>query len=133
LKTSTIGRRLAALKYAHDLAGAAFPADSKMIKTTMAGIRRSLGSAPTKKAPATADILRNMVSNSTDETLKGKRDKALLLLGFAGAFRRSELVARLAAQVGRYLARLCPRCRAVQGSRRRRPALSTASPRNRRN
>ena len=49
-------------------------------------------SARTKKAPATAERLLAMAAN-TGDGLKGIRDRALLLLGFAGAFRRSELVA----------------------------------------
>src|SRR5262245_1572069 len=58
----------------------------------MRGIRRSLGTASKKKAPATAERIIAM-SLSTGEVLKGLRDRALLLIGFAGAFRRSELVA----------------------------------------
>lgn len=58
----------------------------------MKGIRRKIGTAPDQKAAATADILTTMLMRVPD-TLTGKRDKALLALGFAGAFRRSELVA----------------------------------------
>jgi site-specific recombinase XerD len=56
------------------------------------GIRRTLGTAARKKAPATAERVIAMALG-TGEGLKGLRDRALLLLGFAGAFRRSELVA----------------------------------------
>jgi site-specific recombinase XerD len=59
---------------------------------SMRGIRRTLGTAKTRKAPATAERLLAMAAN-TGAGLKGIRDRALLLLGFAGAFRRSELVA----------------------------------------
>lgn len=62
------------------------------MKATLRGIRRSIGAAPVRKAPATADLLRQMLDRYPD-TLKGRRDRALLALGFAGAFRRSELVA----------------------------------------
>ncbi len=55
------------------------------------GIRRSTGSAPVRKAPATADKVLAMVAIAETD-LNGRRDRALLLLGFAGAFRRSELV-----------------------------------------
>src|SRR5215813_2275979 len=58
----------------------------------MRGIRRSLGTASQKKAPATADRIVAM-ARAADDSLKGLRDRALLLVGFAGAFRRSELVA----------------------------------------
>jgi integrase len=58
----------------------------------MHGIRRTLGAAPLRKAPATADkVVAMAVLAGAD--LKGLRDRAILLLGFAGAFRRSELVA----------------------------------------
>lgn len=57
----------------------------------MRGIRRETGAAPDQKAAATADRLRDMLATLPD-TLTGKRDRALLALGMAGAFRRSELV-----------------------------------------
>src|SRR6516225_6764582 len=56
------------------------------------GIRRSIGAAPKRKAPAVAEIMRDM-ARTVPAGLKGLRDRALLLLGFGGAFRRSELVA----------------------------------------
>ncbi|MCJ2024712.1 site-specific integrase [Methylobacterium sp. J-067] len=89
---STIGRRLAAIRYAHKLAGAADPTDDESVRATMKGIRRRVGVAPTQKAAATADVLAALLMRTPD-TLTGKRDRALLALGFAGAFRRSELVA----------------------------------------
>jgi site-specific recombinase XerD len=92
VKASTIGRRVAAIRYAHKLAGLATPTDDELVKATVRGIRRTLGTAKTKKAPATAERLLAMAAN-TGPGLKGLRDRALLLLGFAGALRRSELVA----------------------------------------
>ena len=56
----------------------------------MRGIRRTIGAAAQGKAPATADIIGQMLDLCPD-TLAGKRDRALLALGFAGVFRRSEL------------------------------------------
>ena len=56
------------------------------------GIRRTIGAAKQGKAPATADVLMQMLA-LCPATLAGKRDRALLAFGFAGAFRRSELVA----------------------------------------
>ena len=58
----------------------------------MAGIRRTKGMSQTAKTPVLVDNLRRMVSHAP-ENLLGIRDRALLLIGFAGAFRRSELVA----------------------------------------
>jgi site-specific recombinase XerD len=92
VKASTIGRRVAAIRYAHKLAGLDTPTDDERVKATVRGIRRTLGTAKSKKAPATAERLLAMAAN-TGAGLKGLRDRALLLLGFAGALRRSELVA----------------------------------------
>ena len=55
------------------------------------GIRRTIGAGAKQKAPATAEILVAMLQH-VPATLAGKRDRALLVLGFSGAFRRSELV-----------------------------------------
>ena len=89
---STLGRRLAAIRFAHKLAGEADPTDNEGVRSAMKGARRKVGVAPTQKAAATAEILTALLL-VTPDTLAGKRDRALLALGFAGAFRRSELVA----------------------------------------
>ena len=91
-KSSTLGRRVAAIRYAHRLAGLPLPTDAEGVKATMRGIRRTLGSAKVRKAPAVSAKMLGMVGAASDN-LAGLRDRALLLLGFAGAFRRSELVA----------------------------------------
>lgn len=90
--TSTIGRRLAAIRYAHKLAGVADPTEDEAVHAVMKGIRRRADMVVTPKAAATVDILTAMLMH-VPPGLAGKRDKALLALGFAGAFRRSELVA----------------------------------------
>jgi site-specific recombinase XerD len=92
IKSSTIGRRVAAIRYAHKLADHPAPTDSEVVKAVVRGIRRQLGTAPRKKTPAVAEMIISMALG-TGDGLKGIRDRALLLLGFAGAFRRSELVA----------------------------------------
>jgi len=92
-KPSTIGRRLAAIRYAHKLAGLPTPTDDERVRATMRGIRRTLGAAPLKKSPATAERVIAMTTMGKAPGLIALRDRALLLLGFAGAFRRSELVA----------------------------------------
>ncbi|KQQ39148.1 integrase [Methylobacterium sp. Leaf125] len=89
---STIGRRCAAIRYAHKLAGEPDPTNNEGVHATIKGIRRTIGTAPNQKAAATAEVLAAMLMRTPD-TLTGKRDRALLALGFAGAFRRSELVA----------------------------------------
>ncbi|MCJ2124787.1 site-specific integrase [Methylobacterium sp. J-077] len=92
LLASTIGRRCAAITYAHKLAGFGDPTADEAVRATLKGIRRRVGVAPTQKAAATAEILATLLMRTPD-TLSGKRDRALLALGFAGVFRRSELVA----------------------------------------
>jgi site-specific recombinase XerD len=91
-KASTLGRRIAAIRYAHKLAGLVLPTDAEGVKATMRGIRRTYGSARTRKAPAVAGKMLGMVATAPDK-LAGLRDRALLLVGFGGALRRSELVA----------------------------------------
>jgi site-specific recombinase XerC len=91
-KSSTIGRRLAAIRYVHKLAGHEPPTNSEAVKATLRGIRRATGSAPARKVPATSDKILAMVQTASLSP-KGLRDRAILLLGFGGAFRRSELVA----------------------------------------
>jgi len=91
LKVGSIQRRLNAISEAHKAIGINFPTHSAIVANTMKGIRRTLGTAPSQKAPALTDDIRAMV-DATDGGIIGARDRALVLLGFAGAFRRSELV-----------------------------------------
>lgn len=91
-KASTIGRRAAAIAYAHKLAGHEPPTNAEAVKAVVRGIRRTIGTASVRKSPATANVVSEMLKHCP-ATLRGKRDAALLALGFAGAFRRSELVA----------------------------------------
>lgn len=92
-RASTIQRRLSALSQAHQLGGyEPSPTQAPLVRSTMAGIRRRLGIAPEQKTPTLTPDLRRMVLTCPTDTLAGARDRALLLLGFAGAFRRSELV-----------------------------------------
>ena len=62
------------------------------MRRTHAGIRRTIGTAQTAKAPAVVADLKRMLGK-VPNTRVGLRDRALLLVGFAGGFRRSELVA----------------------------------------
>ena len=91
-KASTIGRRAAAIGYHHKMAGHEPPTGSEAVKAVLRGIRRTIRSAKQGKAPATADLIGHMVALCPDNMI-GRRDHALLCLGFAGAFRRSELCA----------------------------------------
>jgi site-specific recombinase XerD len=91
LKVGSIQRRLNAISEAHKTMGIESPTSSGIVRNTLKGIRRTLGTAPVQKAPALIADIRAMVE-ATDAGLIGARDRALILLGFAGAFRRSELV-----------------------------------------
>jgi site-specific recombinase XerD len=92
-KASTIGRRCAAIADRHKQAGVdPSPTAAAGVRAVMKGIRRTLGTAPTKKHAATADIVMRMLAQCGDGLI-GHRDRALIAVGMSGAFRRSELVA----------------------------------------
>ncbi len=97
-KPSTITRRLATISQAHQQAGHATPTSAPLVRDVLQGIKRAKGTAPAAKAAAVTTIIRVMVDTVGDD-LKGTRDRALILLGFAGAFRRSELVMLTVADV----------------------------------
>jgi site-specific recombinase XerC len=92
---NTIDLRRAAIRYLHRAAGCAVPTDDACVSETVAGIRRDAaakGQSPEKKVAATAAIIAQLLAPIQDD-LRGKRDRALILVGFAGALRRSELAA----------------------------------------
>jgi site-specific recombinase XerD len=91
-KLSTIHRRLAAISAAHRLAHAPNPVLQPSLRPVLEGLKRTKGVAPEQKAPTLATHVRK-IARGLPPTLAGVRDRALLLVGFAGALRRSELVA----------------------------------------
>jgi site-specific recombinase XerD len=91
LKVGSIQRRLNAIGEAHKAVAVESPTHSGTVRNTIKGIRRMMGTAPTQKAAALTDDIRAML-DATDAGMIGIRDRAIILLGFAGAFRRSELV-----------------------------------------
>lgn len=92
LSVATLTRRLAALSVLHQIKGDANPTSSELVKGVMKGIKRVHGAAQKKVSPITKDRLERMVK-TCDGGPMGIRDRALLLVGFASALRRSELVA----------------------------------------
>lgn len=92
-RVSTIDRACAAIAYAHRLGGLTPPTEAEPVKAVLSGIRRRTGVAVERKAPATGRALHSMLKRIDLSTLRGLRDRALLLIGFAAALRRSELVA----------------------------------------
>ena len=83
-RPSTLGRRLAAIRYFHKLEGLPIPTDAEAVKATLRGIRRSVGSAKVRKAPALAEHVKAMMAASPDYAPRKTRPR----LGPAG-FRRS--------------------------------------------
>lgn len=96
VKASTISRRLAAIGYMHKGHGHNPPqlsVGAQAIRDVLAGIRRTHGVRKTRKRAADADMLRDMLHSIEGDEPRAVRDRALLAIGMAGAFRRSELVA----------------------------------------
>ena len=91
-KVATIKRRLSAISQQHLAAGHDSPTSSPVVRLTMQGIRRT--HAPTQTVrrvqPAITSVIYKLVDQLGD-SLIDQRDRALILIGFAGAFRRSEL------------------------------------------
>jgi integrase len=92
LSVATLARRLVAIGQAHGVRGLPDPTKTELVRRTMRGIRRTYG-RPQRRATAltTEDVL--VITSRLGNALVDIRDRALLLMGFAGAFRRSELVA----------------------------------------
>ena len=92
-KVATIQRHCAAVSKAHALRGIDSPTDDKKFKVLMEGIARLKGIRQ-KQAPAfSLALFKRTVKHIDEKTLAGMRDRVVLLLGFTGAFRRSELAA----------------------------------------
>jgi integrase len=92
LKPASIDRRLVAINREHKVNGFPAPGLDPVVREVLAGVRRTHGSAQRQVTAVLTDDLKSMLG-ATPESLRGLRNRAVLLLGFAGAFRRSELVA----------------------------------------
>jgi integrase len=90
-KPAGIDLALAAIAGAHKTAGFDSPRHAPEVRAVRAGIRRTLGTAPRQAAPLLIPELRRALA-ALPSTLLGVRDRALLLVGWTGAFRRSALV-----------------------------------------
>jgi site-specific recombinase XerD len=91
-KIATIKRRLSAISQQHKTAGLESPTLSPLVRLTMQGIRRTHGPQQTLRRVESAitSVILRLVDQLGDSLIDG-RDRALVLIGFAGAFRRSEL------------------------------------------
>lgn len=90
LKVATLQRRLAAIREQHASAGFGLDTASAAFRDAWRGIKRAHGQPAEKKRPLMTVDLRRAVA-TLPNTLAGKRDRALILIGFAAALRRSEL------------------------------------------
>ena len=91
---ATIEQILAAIAAAHRAEGIPSPTETLLVKKTLRGYCREHGTAPRKKDAATVEVVRMLLTaTARDDSPKNVRDAAILALGFAGAFRRSELSA----------------------------------------
>lgn len=92
VKVSTLEQELAAIVEAHRKADLPSPTENRGLQLVWKGIRRTYGKPKVGKSPVGVVDLARMVAELGDSPA-GVRDRAMLLLGFAGALRRSELVA----------------------------------------
>lgn len=90
-KVATLQHMIVAISQAHQHASHTSPTATAIVRETMKGIRRTIGVAQVQKSPVMPDQIRSMLAVLPDDLL-GVRDRAILLLGFSGGFRRSELV-----------------------------------------
>ena len=92
LSMATLARRVIAIRRAHALHGLPDPTKTELVRLTLRGVRRIHGRPQRRVAPLRLEHLSAVVSVLSGST-RDVRDRALLLIGFAGAFRRSELSA----------------------------------------
>ncbi|WP_460979273.1 site-specific integrase [Spirosoma knui] len=91
-KWATLSRRLAAIRKWHRLHKHPDPSADETVRVVLEGIKRSIGTEATQAPAFDIHDYKDQV-RPIPPTPTGMRDRALLLVGFAGAFRRSELVA----------------------------------------
>jgi len=92
LALPTLRRRLAAIASRHATASLETPTNHPLVRRLLRRYSRSRGTAEKKKEPLLIEHFPAILAAMGDD-LAAQRDRALLLLGYAGAFRRSELVA----------------------------------------
>lgn len=88
---STIRRRVAAIGFAHKQVDAENPITDK-VKNILKGAKRKLDTFQKSPSPLSLDVLKKIVMTVDYDDIVDVRDRALLLIGFAGFYRRNELV-----------------------------------------
>jgi len=91
LSVSSIERRLSGLGWGYAQRGDRLDRKDRHIATVLAGIRRKHARPPVQKEAILPEDLRDMLA-TLHHDLRGLRDRAILLIGFAGGLRRSEIV-----------------------------------------
>lgn len=91
LAPASLARRLATLSKVHDANGWTNPCRAETVRATMRGIRRVRGTAQAQARPLLHEDL-FLVLDALGDDPRAQRDRALLLIGWAGGFRSSELV-----------------------------------------
>ena len=89
---ATIERRLSSLSWNYSQRGLALERRDRHIATVMAGIRNTHARPPLQKEAVLPEDIIAMLETLDRASLRGLRDRAMLLIGFAGALRRSEIV-----------------------------------------
>jgi len=89
---ATIERRLSALMWNFAQRGEVFDRSDRHVATVLAGVRRTQGRPPEQKEAVLPGDLLSMIATLDLRDLRGLRDRAILLIGFAGGLRRSEIV-----------------------------------------
>ncbi|MGL5012450.1 MAG: integrase, partial [Paracoccaceae bacterium] len=92
LSVASIERRLSGLSWSYAQRGEHLDRKDRHIATVLAGIRRKHARPPVQKEAILPDDIRAMLATLPHD-LRGLRDRAMLLIGFAGGLRRSEIVA----------------------------------------
>jgi integrase len=91
LSVATLVRRMATISKAHEARGLPNPCRSEIVRATLRGVKRTRGIAQKEARPLLREDLFRVL-DAIGAGVKDTRDRALLLIGFAGGFRRSELV-----------------------------------------
>ena len=102
---ATLTRWVSSINQFHTAAGLPAPGKSEVVRRALSGVRRIRATPPTRRAPLLLDDLRTLLAPMAAAAgiwpggVAARRDMALLLMGFAGAHRRSELIALTLADV----------------------------------
>ena len=98
--TGTLDMSCTAIRHVHRMCGVADPVASEAVRQVRRGLMRLYGAAPRRLArPLTVDEIRQIIGGIDRSTPIGTRDAAMILLGYASAMRRSEIVALTLADV----------------------------------